>query len=224
MAIHNQLNDLTRESISEMMTAIDHCILFKKDNAWKTKGGILGVPTTILLFSIVDAIGSYYARTEKKFPIKGSKPKSINNTRDHFYVLNGELFGQTLSKGELDILYQQYRNKLTHNLALSAFYFLEIGNDGQSFFEKTSIGTSNYYSLRIKPFYQIVQNGVNTFLPILDQVLDSSDTKQNRISKSDLFVPPIPDFSDKHFDPKAYIEVHPTGTTQTIQIVGPKRD
>jgi len=102
---------MLKESLSESLEAAKYCTYYKKtDEKWgdyKT-GGCLGFPGAIILFSIIDTIGSYF-RKDKQFKIRiDNKDYSINaDGWEHFKILNSKYFRQSLS---LDFIKALYRN------------------------------------------------------------------------------------------------------------------
>jgi hypothetical protein len=109
------------ESLTEMLMVAKYCIEFRKDPAEWGGQGCYGWPAAILLFSIVDAIGSY--------EIGG-------NTKKHFDILNhAEYYNLHLDQEIIDKIYENYRCILTHNAAMPSDHFMDIGSEDSPVFE-----------------------------------------------------------------------------------------
>ncbi|HTU45708.1 MAG TPA: hypothetical protein VMF91_11635 [Bryobacteraceae bacterium] len=93
MAIHLNANSLTVEVIEEYLDTAKLCIATKKQD-----GGIYGYPATLLLFCVINALGSSL--------IAGKEP---------FRVLNEAPFNCGLDNRQVKQLEQWYRNLLAHN-------------------------------------------------------------------------------------------------------------
>jgi hypothetical protein len=122
MALHRTPSSMLKESLDESLEAAKLCINYKKtDSKWGdyATGGCLGFPAAVLLFSIIDSIGSYYRKnTDFKITIDG-KSSSINAEGwEHFKILNSKYFKRSLSLHFIKALYQGFRSKLTHNSVL----------------------------------------------------------------------------------------------------------
>jgi len=133
MAIHESIPLLLKESLSELIFVADYCVNYRKENPqWPKKqiGGCLGFPASILLFSIVDAIGSYYRdRADFIITVDGRDETIKNDGFHHFYILNSDYYDKQNLSGEfIKKIYNNYRSLLIHNAALPFNHFLEIGN------------------------------------------------------------------------------------------------
>lgn len=139
MANYLKLKDQQKEAFKENIFTINWCLTYDKSTEanWdgESKIGCLGVPAAILLFSLIDTIGSFYSGSETEIVIDSSKYK-IAKASDHFYILNHEsFFNLKLSKTAIEDLYSTYRCKLTHNNSLPANNFLAIGDESSDIFE-----------------------------------------------------------------------------------------
>ena len=76
MAVHKIPSSMLKESLPETLKAATFCSEYRKtDDTWgdyKT-GGCLGYPAAILLFSIIDSIGSYFRHNKNLTILMGSK-------------------------------------------------------------------------------------------------------------------------------------------------------
>lgn len=162
-------NDLSREALNEMLEAVEYCISYRKKEheQWvdSTFPGCLGIPAAILLFSIADAIGSHYRH--KEFKIRGTnKMQKMKTTVEHFFIFNSDLYdNQILSREEISVLYDIYRSKLTHNLGLPSFYFIELNTKSNKLLEeKQNAQGENYWVLNLYEFLNLTKNAVTGFL------------------------------------------------------------
>lgn len=92
MAIHDSPASMLKESLIEILDAAKYCSDYRKnDEKWgiyKT-GGCLGFPAGILLFSIIDSIGSYFRKDKKfKIMIDGHEETIDSDGFQHFKILN----------------------------------------------------------------------------------------------------------------------------------------
>jgi hypothetical protein len=66
MAYHPSPSSMLKESLDETLFAAKMCVEYRKTDAiWGEfqSNGCLGFPSAVLLFSIIDTIGSYYRKT-----------------------------------------------------------------------------------------------------------------------------------------------------------------
>lgn len=113
MAYHENIASMLKESLPEMLEAAKLCIDYRKTDWW-----CLGYPAAVLLFSIIDSIGSYFRKNDGfQIQIYGKK-RSIQETEDHFRILNSKYFNQKLSDTNIKTLYDNFRSKLVHNSRL----------------------------------------------------------------------------------------------------------
>jgi len=146
MATHDSISSMLSESLPEMLLVAKYCIEFRKDtNIWPAPG-CYGYPSALLLLSIADSIGSYIE--------KGS-------VENHFKVLNNTAYyGLSLSDNELKIIYNNYRNLLSHNTAMATNVGLNIGLASSPVLQSQN----GLYLLNLVPFYIISVKAVNALL------------------------------------------------------------
>ncbi len=127
MGIHRDLESLIRESLPEYLEVAEYCVNYRKPAAPGRRAGCYGYPAAVMLFSIVDTIGSFYkGRSDIKIEMSG-KSKLVPIQRDgdqHFYVLNSEYYGQSLDASTIKTLYENFRSLLVHNASLAPSHFL----------------------------------------------------------------------------------------------------
>jgi hypothetical protein len=133
MAIHSQPSTMLKESLKESLEAAKYCSQYqKKDSKWGdyNTGGCLGYPAAILLFSIIDSIGSYFRKNQDFKILIDSKMTTIDSEGwQHFKILNSKYFNQNLSEKSIKTIYSKSRSNLIHNLVLGKNQFLTMNNE-----------------------------------------------------------------------------------------------
>lgn len=182
---------MLKESLIENLEAAKYCVYYRKtDEKWgefKT-GGCLGFPSAIILFSIVDTIGSYFRRNDQ-FKIKiDNEEHSINSDGwEHFKILNSKYFGQSLSLDFIKALYSKFRNYTTHNSVLgkNTRMFLDdmaispISYQSKAFAKSIDQNNEVMYLLSITEFYKICAFAVAKFIHDIDEVVPKSKQGRN---------------------------------------------
>lgn len=181
MGLHEKPASMLKESLSELLEASRYCVEYKK-----TDNGCLGYPGAILMFSIIDSIGSYH-RGNKTFTFTVDlKEEAINKDGwEHFIILNSKYFGQSLSKEFIRALYVQFRNNLTHNTVLGKNVQMLMSNDHANqmyrtdfknipFFEGMDQNNQSVYFLCIKEFWDLCKTAVEKFIEDIDAVVPNS--------------------------------------------------
>lgn len=90
----------------------------------------------------------------------------MKTTVEHFFIFNSDLYdNQILSREEISVLYDIYRSKLTHNLGLPSFYFIELNTKSNKLLEeKQNAQGENYWVLNLYEFLNLTKNAVTGFL------------------------------------------------------------
>ncbi|MEP7377886.1 MAG: hypothetical protein ABI675_31095 [Chitinophagaceae bacterium] len=186
MALHTTPSSMLKESLDETLEAAKFCANYKKnDPKWGlyNTGGCLGYPSGILLFSIIDTIGSYFKKKASFQVTVDSKSQTINASGwEHFKILNSKYFNQSLSSDFLKALYNKFRSSLTHNSVL--------GKDTLMFPDNHSLGDpklndtpfaigkddkgNNIYILFIRVLYHLCESAVAVFKKDIDAVVPTS--------------------------------------------------
>ena len=192
MATHATPASMLKESLDEYLETAKFCCDYKKsDGKWdKFQGNsCLGFPAAVLLFSIIDSIGSYF-RKDKSFKIKiGAKDSSINSDGwEHFKILNSKYFGQNMSQEFMKAIYSKFRSPLIHNSVLGKNTILisETGpiNEG---IERIVFGEflpqenleHHTYLVNLQPLYELCKNAVEKFKKDIDEVVPNSKQGKN---------------------------------------------
>lgn len=164
MAIHPNLESMLYESLPEMLLASKNCIEFRKDPAIWLVSGCYGYPSALLLLSITDSIGSY---VEKK------------KVKNHFKILiNKEYYGLELTEEEIRVIFDSYRNLLSHHAVMATNVGLKIG----SLLDKVLEKEGDRYWLNLIPLYNASVKAVNFFLNN-PNVLNNNQTLLNIYKK-----------------------------------------
>lgn len=206
MAIHENKIGLSKEAINEMLHTAKYCITYKKDDKalWgqNATGGILGFPATVILFSIIDCLGSYFAN-DPKFKVKiDGKDRIIKSTAQHIYILNSKYFDLDFSQIDLDNIYNNIRSTLTHNSILPEGYSLQVGENEKL---PINIAVNEYdkriYFVNVIRLFKMTDTAVKKFMDDLDKgdfILESSVIHSN-VSKRDVSTPIYLDSSGQRY-------------------------
>lgn len=170
---HFQKVELLKESLAEMIHTANYCTKYRKRNKriWGSNSGegILGFPAAIILFSVIDCIGSVFLGDESyKIQINGIE-HTIKSTSQHIYILNSKYFNLDLSLIDLTNIYKNVRSTLTHNSLLPAGYKLEIGKEEKLPFNITiDKNDKKKYCVNIIPLLKTTKIAVEKFVYDLD--------------------------------------------------------
>jgi hypothetical protein len=206
MAIHTYKLGLSKEAIYEMLHVAKYCITYRKDDKaqWgnNATGGILGFPATVILFSIIDCLGSYFAN-DPKFSVKiDGKDWRIKSSGQHIYILNSKYFDLDLSQIDLDNIYHNVRSTLTHNSMLPEGYSLQVGeNEKLPFNIALNENDKRIYFINIIRLFEVTNTAINNFMDDLemgDFIFESSDT-HSIVSKRDVSTPVYLDSSGQRY-------------------------
>lgn len=186
MASHNTPSSMLKESLDEYLEAIKLCYDYKKsDSKWgQFQGnGCLGYPAGVLLFSIIDSIGSYF-RKDKTFKIKiNGKATTIDSTGwQHFKILNSKYFDQNLRQDFIKALYSKYRSLLTHNSVLGNNAIMIPDNQsiknhnisGTAFFIGKDQTGQDGFMISLKECHDLCKTAVERFKLDIDTVVPYS--------------------------------------------------
>ena len=178
MATHQDLASLLQESVPEYLHIAHECLTHQKAG-----GGVYGFPAALLLFTILDTIGSFHKGDRNFFAIVDGKNRSINaDGFKHYFTLNTSYYNQTLTEVQIKRLYDYYRCLLSHNASLAPGCGLEVGNHGEPFFSVDKSGV--IVAIRLLPFYNQSVAAVEHFLQRIDSILKTSAQATTIIKKS----------------------------------------
>jgi len=159
MAIHPNTQSMLYESLPEMLLVAKYCIEFRKDSIWPAHG-CYGYPAALILLSVADSVGSYVEK---------------GNVENHFKILNNkDYYNLNLDEDAIKVVYNYYRNTLSHHSVLTPNIVLDIGQAGDKVFEKID----SVFVLKLIPLYNLSVISVNKLLNN-PQVLLNNITIQN---------------------------------------------
>ncbi|MCK9624976.1 MAG: hypothetical protein M0R23_00715 [Bacteroidales bacterium] len=187
MALHETPASMLKESLDETLEAAKFCSDYKKtDTKWDkfATGGCLGYPSAILLFSLVDTIGSYFRKNSDFKILIDGKQEIINAAGwEHFKILNSKYFNQNLSKQSLKLLYEKSRSCLIHNSVLGSNIVMVPDNTAiqPETHEKAfvSIDADSIHIISIKEFWELSKSAVEMFKKDIDTVVPKSKQGKN---------------------------------------------
>jgi len=193
MAIHKEKLGLAKESIYEMLHVAEYAVTYRKTDKdqWRNNatGGILGFSATVILFSIIDCLGSYFANNLKFTVTIDKKEKPIKKPTDHIYILNSKYFNLDLSQIDLDNIYKNVRSTLTHNSLLPAGYRLQIGeNESLPFNIGENMVERRVYYINVIRLFEVTKKAVEMFMDDLDKGIYNfnSSAIASNVSKRDV--------------------------------------
>jgi hypothetical protein len=185
MALHTTPSTMLKESLIETLEAAKFCSDYRKtDEKWgvyKT-GGCLGYPAAILLFSIIDSIGSYFRKNVTIKILMDSQNTTIESDGwQHFKILNSKYFNQNLTSEFIFALFVKFRSFLTHNSVLGKNTMMIMDNaslnngiNGKAFFlGSTNIG-EKIYMISIKELWELCEFAIDEFSKDIDIVVPNS--------------------------------------------------
>jgi hypothetical protein len=166
MAMHRNEDSMLRESIYETLHLARYGITYRKlDQSWApyNTGGCLGYPSAMLLFSVIDAIGSRF-KNKLAIPIDGQSV-TITKTDEHFRIINSKYFEQNLSGKDIKTIYIGYRSRLSHNLVLNNNLIMDIGSGNQQPFEwdMDPFGQIAVLWVRLFPLLELCEKAVKKY-------------------------------------------------------------
>lgn len=165
---HKDLASLLKESLPEYLNIAGLCISTQKGG-----GGVYGFPSALLLFTIVDTIGSCHRGDKSCSVTVNDKNRSINgDDHKHYFALNSKYYNQVLSEDQIKKVYDYYRCLLSHNASLPPGFGLELGAIGEPLFGLDAAGSIR--SVRLRPFYDQSVSAVTQFLQRVESVLSTS--------------------------------------------------
>lgn len=189
MALHETPASMLKESLDETLEAAKFCSDYKKtDTKWDkfATGGCLGYPSAILLFSLVDTIGSYFRKNSDFKILIDGKQEIINAAGwEHFKILNSKYFNQNLSKQSLKLLYEKSRSCLIHNSVLGSNIVMVPDNTAiqpethEKAFIPIDANSKTIHIISIKEFWELSKSAVEMFKKDIDTVVPKSKQGKN---------------------------------------------
>ncbi|MCC7331931.1 MAG: hypothetical protein IT232_04905 [Flavobacteriales bacterium] len=173
MALHLEKVGLLKESLQEMIHLADYAVTYKKTDRKKwganATGGILGFPSTVILFSIIDCLGSVFSGDKKLKIIIDAQERQIKDTSQHIFILNSKYYNLDLSLLDLENIYKNVRSTLTHNSLMPEGYNLQVGDKEKSPFKIAINELDNrIYFINLIPLFNLTKKAVENFIKDLD--------------------------------------------------------
>lgn len=185
--MNEPLTVMLEESLEELLEASRYCVNYSKSSPQWVEyriGGCLGYPSAILLFSLIDSIGSYFRKNENFKIVIDGKSTAINHSGwEHFKILNSKYFNQNLSADFLKTLYNHYRSSLTHNGVLASGVMMYPSSELTIFknmpFTMFEIeeGVSQPIVF-VKELYLLCRTAVDLFKPEINDIVPFSNQVQ----------------------------------------------
>lgn len=186
MALHSSPASMLKESLAESLEAAKICITYKKTDAkWGNfmSEGCLGYPGAIILFSIIDTIGSYFRNNSSLIVRLDGKNVSIAaDGWEHFKILNSKYFKQTLTTNFIKALYNKFRSSLSHNSVLgnrtimfkNEMYGHPIHYTSKAFATSVDKNKNELYFISLEELFKICEFAVGLFMKDIDSVVPFS--------------------------------------------------
>lgn len=178
MALHIVPASMLKESLFETLEAAKYCAEYRKtDEHWGQfqTGGCLGYPAAVLLFSIVDTIGSQFRGNESLLLNIDAKQTYIKGDGwEHFKILNSKYFKQNLTEAFIQILYRKFRSFLTHNSLLGKNCYLVMQNPNKEPFFIGERDGETIYIVSIMDLYELCKSAIDEFYKDIDLVVPQS--------------------------------------------------
>lgn len=171
---HVNPKSMVLEALEEHLFAIEWLLRYRKTESsiWNNPtGGTLGFPAAVLLFTIVDTIGSYYRKSNIKLeiPVDGTKKIIDEEGYKHFFILNSHYFNLSLSTFEIQNLYNMARSKLVHNSIIGGEITL-IASDHTPFVEVRPLSGKGKYEVYLSGFLSSCRHAVKLFSDQADEI------------------------------------------------------
>lgn len=173
---HNEPRTMVIEALDEYIYSIGEMLKYRKldSELWSNpNGGTLGYPCAILLFVIVDTIGSYFRKSTKLIEVDGKKRKISSAGYQHFFILNSEFFGLSLSEKEIKTFYEMGRNKLLHNSLIGAEVTL-VALNSLPFLESNQASGKGKYVVYLNSFYNACILAIYQFKQQQNEIFQNS--------------------------------------------------
>lgn len=193
MAQHDFPYTMLKESLRESLEAAKFCVNYKKnDPKWApniSDKACLGYPGAILLFSIIDSIGSYFRKNDKFIvEVDGRKTTIKADGWEHFLILNSKYFEmQNLSQKYLKDIYNSLRSRLTHNSITGKNALMIPSNNilhslpprPLAFFKGQTDRGEDAVCISLFELYQLCERAVALFMSDIDNIVPISKVGKN---------------------------------------------
>lgn len=193
MAIYREKVGLLKEGLIEMLHVAEYTVTYRKTDRAKwadnATGGILGYPAVVVLFSIIDCLGSIFTG-DNTFTIPiDKKNKCIRSANQHIYIFNSKYFNLNLSEIDLNNIYNNVRSTLTHNLLLPEGYILQTGeNENLPLNIAINEFDKSIYFINVIKLYEFTKRAIEEFIIDLDngKIAFEASVVHSNVSKRDV--------------------------------------
>lgn len=187
MAHHTTYVTFLRESLSESLSIVDHCLSNRKSD-----GGVYGFPAIILSLIVIDTIGSWINNYKGTDPMlvelknRIAQTKTKKKEENNFIILNTNVYqDQNLPDEVLAQLKSHFRNKLLHQSAIPPNFSLNPDGDTALIYKGKSLRGIN-----LKPLHELNVEAVTWFVNNLEELL-SNNSLVDTLSKKSKGIPPL---------------------------------
>ena len=182
---HKTPKSMLLESLDELLFAADYCLKYRKEDKdlWPHPhaiGGAVGIPAAIMLFTVVDSLGSYYRKNGKSpliIPIDGISKSIETDGYHHFFILNSKYFGLSLTEKDIQNIYVMGRCKLMHNAILGKEITIRVS--GWPFLEVNDRRGKGRFVINLRSFCDACCSAVNMFKDRIDDIVPHSPIGKN---------------------------------------------
>jgi hypothetical protein len=144
---------ISQDSRDQFIESVNECLDIAQVSLslWKSDGtGVFGYPAALLLLCAIDAMGHNFPKNERE---RLGLPKDLG-------ILAYPGFDFRISRDQIPILYQVYRNQLAHRGRIIKGNFLRGESDGKPF---GFAATGKLNEVYVLPFYTKVREFWTTF-------------------------------------------------------------
>lgn len=153
MPVHNSPKSMIALSLKEILVSVDSMLKYKKEKKVWEHTGCLGYPATILLLSVVDAMGTHIC--------KGSVENHFNILKDRKYFSDFEFHTK-----DVKAIYKGFRCKLVHNSLMYVNFTLDIKSPNGT----PIIWNDDKPTLYLVDFNNLVKKAADKFLKQLPKI------------------------------------------------------
>ncbi len=169
MAVHPDIKTLLRESLPQSIVVAECCVSRQ-----------FGYPAAILLFCAIDTIGLFYRNdTNLKIVVDGKKRHIKKDGVQHFFILNSEYFGLSITEKQIKQVHDNFRSLLVHNSSLPPGHLL-ISAPGVDPFP--IVGPTQCVNL--PPLLELTKKAVANFIEQIDHIVPQSKQYENIVRKA----------------------------------------
>ena len=174
---HSAPESMVVEALEQNLMAVELALKHKARvvSANSNAYGILGYPSAILMFSIIDTIGSHFRKSKvQPYILLDNTSVRITASGDqHFYILNSEYFDLKLTKDNIKAFYKIGRNTLNHNSLIGEELTL-VASYNTPFLKVNDVSGKGKYEVHLFSFYEACVSAIEKFKLNKDEILANS--------------------------------------------------